>query len=208
MVGHRFIAFGLGALLVACAGCSDRNPHATIDNATSSPANATLDSAARSVARETGANTAHPLARGAADGLPGPRRDIVDRLLEPVGRRSLSADFRGDGSKNTIFYGKFSRNIGASSPDYLIGDALLLGEKIKPISKGDYGIVIVPSNPADRLILFVTYEAPIFKIVEPADELSYCWKPRGKEKAVSVGSEDGGGIVHYRNGWKWAICGD
>src|SRR4051812_42900823 len=191
MPGRGSIGFVLVMAMLAGSGCSRGNESAAGENHTR-PSPGAL-SGRNDAGGSKGPATVPTDLNGTMRSTPASRHDVVEQLLEKQGRQSLSADFEGAGATSIVFYGSFARDIPASTPDYVIGDALLMGTKIKPIAKGDYGIVLFPSGDAGKPILLKTYESPVFKLVTQADELSYCWEPRGKEGAVAIGSEDGVG---------------
>ena len=131
----------------------------------------------------------------------------VDRFLNQHGRKLLSVDFEGKGVATRIAYGSFRDNFGPSTNGVVMLNTLF-HEKRPALEKGAFGIVIIPPDASGKPQLLEVGETDSLMQVKGSPDARECWKPHGNEDGIFFLSEDSSGILYFRNGWRWAFCGD
>ena len=136
-----------------------------------------------------------------------PRPESLDQFLDLQGRKSLTLDFQGQGTKTTVVYGRFRDTFSSSSQGVDLLN-IVFHEKHPVMKKGDYGVVILPTDPAGKPALLVVGEGDIFELARSSSDALDCWSPHGKEEGIYLGIEPASGVLYFRNGWRFAFCAD
>jgi hypothetical protein len=139
-----------------------------------------------------------------------PRSAVLREHMIPYYSRSATENFRGTGPRDSIVYGQFKSRLLRDSSRYIVRDLINPKQPRVSIERGDYGVAIVPHAVNRPILFFPVGQIDRFEVLTAPvpPEYAGCWRPTGREAALFVGVESAGGIIHYRNGWRWRQCGD
>lgn len=215
MIHKRLIGLNLTALLAFGSGCHGNDPRQAEQNAAAPSAPLSGDrglaTQASALAKAPQAMPVLPAVSNAGESAQPqsgsqPRPESLDRFLDLQGRKSLTLDFQGQGTKTTVVYGRFKDTFSSGSQGVALLN-IVFNENPPVIKKGDYGVVILPTDPAGKPTLLVVGEGDIFERARGSDSLD-CWSPHGKEDGIFLGIEPAAGVLYFRKGWRFAFCGD
>lgn len=220
MIHKRLIGLNLTALLAFGSGCQGNDPRQAEQNAAALSApqsgkplsgNRGRATPASAVAKAPQPIPVLPAVSNAGESAQPqseskPRSESLDRFLDLQGRKSLTLDFEGQGTKTTVVYGRFKDTFSSGSQGVVLLN-IVFHENPPVIKKGDYGVVILPTGPAGKPTLLVVGEGDIFERARGSDSLD-CWSPHGKEDGIYLGIEPAAGVLYFRKGWRFAFCAD
>jgi hypothetical protein len=149
------------------------------------------------------------MAMTASTACSGSKRSIEQENIEIVRERELTVPARSNSIGYKIYYGKKLKGYDLSGRDVRsIHDP----RKKYEVGTNDDHVIILEYGDRKRLYFPVGRVAVIeaFPQKNGGSVSSVLCSFDGKLdiSGVFLGSEDGGGILHYNNGWKWHHCSD